>query len=214
MIELLVVMAIIAILAAIVLPAVNAARNRGYEADCWNNLSQIGKALANYCTTENKNTPDADGTTRAMLYGGENSGLMTALNDYGIATNSMSWYCKRHLKFMQISREQFTEMRQRTSYFYWAWNKSSGTGIDMLSMTTNTPWNFRTNNLRGTVLLSDPFYANTWTIPTEAARIMDQNEYTRVQFHAGGEYQMAFTEPGTPVLITGGAVQKIGPNDN
>ena len=67
LIEMLTVIAIIAILAAILIPALSAGRERGNVACCSNNLGQIGKALMNSVHEHGERLPPVsrDGTTSA-----------------------------------------------------------------------------------------------------------------------------------------------------
>ena len=49
LVEMLVVMAIIGILAALILPAISSAREQGRRTNCMSNLDQIGKSMSIYC---------------------------------------------------------------------------------------------------------------------------------------------------------------------
>ena len=73
LIEMLVVIGIIGILAALLLPALSAARESGRRANCISNLGQIGKTLAIYCNNNNDYLPSYAGYGAASCevgYGG------------------------------------------------------------------------------------------------------------------------------------------------
>ena len=60
LVELLVVIAIIGILVALLLPAIQAAREAARRSQCWNNLNQLAKGHLNYESTFKGFPPMAD----------------------------------------------------------------------------------------------------------------------------------------------------------
>ncbi|MBE6375946.1 MAG: DUF1559 domain-containing protein [Lentisphaerae bacterium] len=80
------VIAIIAILAAILLPALNSARERGRAASCINNLKQIGGAYAQYADANDDYIPSAG--TKLILTNTNIVGFVTSLKPFlGLALN-------------------------------------------------------------------------------------------------------------------------------
>ena len=69
LIELLVVIAIIAILAAILLPALNSARERGRTASCIDNQKQMALAMSMYCADNNGRLPYVNASEFAVSGG-------------------------------------------------------------------------------------------------------------------------------------------------
>src|SRR5215207_5342763 len=67
MVELLVVIFIIGLLVALLLPAVQAARESGRRASCYNNMKQIGLGLVQY-EIVNKHFPPGHTQSRSNIY--------------------------------------------------------------------------------------------------------------------------------------------------
>jgi prepilin-type N-terminal cleavage/methylation domain-containing protein/prepilin-type processing-associated H-X9-DG protein len=69
LVELLVVIAIIGVLASLLLPAIQAAREAGRRCSCRNNLKQIGLAVQNYASAQNHLPPPKAGDTAYFDHG-------------------------------------------------------------------------------------------------------------------------------------------------
>ena len=100
LIELLVVIAIIAILAAMLLPALSAARARAKDSACKSTLKQMGTATLLYCDDNKEWIPLANGSTNFAAYGWQYliapymSGLQTkSVNDDLFASRSHVFLC-------------------------------------------------------------------------------------------------------------------------
>ena len=91
LIELLVVIAIIGILAALLLPALNQARERGRTVACLNNMRQWGLALGMYCDDWNDYMP-YEGTSTAIDQGFNIGAWYNVLSPYVGATKLMDLY--------------------------------------------------------------------------------------------------------------------------
>jgi len=200
LIELLVVMGIIIMLAGILLPALNSARARAYDADCENNLRQLGAALHEYASMHNDMFPLADGYDQLTSWYGTQQHLITALQDI-IPTDAPTWFCRRYVQTAGIDPD--AEIAQyRIGYFYWGWDRRGNTVYPAYTTSTTNAWDAEgyTNSLGGIVLASDRFGTH--------ALAGDTRYY---QFHCGSQTVVPATEEGTFVLISGGSVKKIAP---
>jgi prepilin-type N-terminal cleavage/methylation domain-containing protein len=189
LVELLVVMAIIAILSALLFPAITAARARAYDADCTSNLKQIGAALYMYASGPGNGYFPKPATES---YTGEI--LTNTLTEY-IPVGSPVWTCKRYAK------EKGILPGSSNSYFYWAWDLSGATTYPIDTSAVSNRWMSKglATNLPGIVLASDPFEGSPLTANPA------------IQYHSGSSVSAPLTKPGTIVVISGGSTFRISP---
>ena len=99
LIELLVVVAIIAILAAMLLPALNAAREKARRSTCASNLTQTGRAMESYCGDYGQyfpswpGWPDQDALTAGIWMKGDGSVPNGRIGTYKDSRTGEFVYC-------------------------------------------------------------------------------------------------------------------------
>ena len=96
LIELLVVIAIIAILAAMLLPALQSARERGRRGSCISNLKQIGTALMQYAQDNREKMP-AGKSVRVGLNGATTGADASLLTPAGAEAGLTALYANEYL---------------------------------------------------------------------------------------------------------------------
>ncbi len=204
LIELLTVMAIIAILMGMLFPIISSARARAYDAQCASNLKQIGTALYGYATSVGNGYFPYDSAADCSI-DGQQKPLLDALAEYipvsaGSGTVSSVWFCPRYVRTKSINVG--TELTaSRIGYFYWAWKAPR---YPISTTETNSHWQevsglAPATNLPAVILVSDRFEGPP--LPTTS----------EVQFHAGASINAPLARRGTHMLFTGGTVLRLSP---
>ena len=115
LIELLVVIAIIAILAAILLPALNSARERGHSASCVNNLKQLAHSFYQYVDSYDDYYPYRAGTAAVSGCSSWNQ-TISWFSGNAVDSNDATWWTKMDVLFCPKTLKPTDGSRWRPGY--------------------------------------------------------------------------------------------------
>ncbi|MBR2626393.1 MAG: DUF1559 domain-containing protein [Lentisphaeria bacterium] len=135
LIELLVVIAIIAILAAILLPALNSARERGRSISCVNNLKNLGTVTAMYADANDGYAPSVSGKYRSDKPN-NNCNWSYALSNAGfLGEGAGTFYCPSSSVTDKNTALSKNSNEQSWSYYTYGlrMNKDNNTGFRIAS---------------------------------------------------------------------------------
>ena len=154
LIELLIVIAIIAILAGMLVPTLNQAREKSRRSNCLNNLKQIGYQIRIYSSDYAERFPSAPG------------GSGTTLASYGLITNAFApyykiWICPSDKGVVVSTGGGFTSTN--LSYTY------GGFGLTE-TVDPDTP--LACDRTTGDIQSSAPWTTNTWTHKSDGGNVL------------------------------------------
>ncbi len=120
LVELLVVIAVISILAALLFPALNAARNNSKKAVCLSNLKQLGSAIALYVSDYDEELPYAADNDSALIFKYQLINYSAAQQAFYRTAGRFSDEIQPYLKSQAIfycPMDFITEAEREISYF-------------------------------------------------------------------------------------------------